>query len=261
MATNKLSKKGLSRAVLKAAAQSPFTVYPTAVGLISTMGMLMFGPVAAGVAAVGYSAAALGWLIEYGFNRDKHSRRFLKAMREKMDAEREHSLETLEQDLKQMGADKALNQLALFNDKFDNFQSVLEKRFDPMELTYARYLAIAEQVYLAGLDNLEQIYLSMKSVSALSVDNIEQQLEQLRHESGHADEIDALEKRLALFSEQQQRSDTLLRKNEIALTEIDNVTTKLANSKTQRGHADTSMDVAMDELADLAKRTAKYAIH
>jgi hypothetical protein len=122
-----------------------------------------------------------------------------------------------------------------------------------------RYLTIAEQVFLGGIDNLENICLVLRSISTIDADNIEWQLKNAR-EQDDQELQDTLNQRLQLRREQLDRADSLLAQNDKALTQLDHVTTKLANTKTEAGHAVMDIDDAMSELSNLIKRSDKYSI-
>ena len=255
----KFSKKTIKKAVLKDSVQSPVTIYPAVLGALGAISIAAFGVTATtiGIAIGGIALAFGGWLFEYLGRHQQYSLAYLKRLHKQMQQEREQKLAQIKSELESIKAPAAINQLQLFMSKFDNFKDILERKFSPQELTYGRYLGIAEQVFLAGLDNLDSYYLAIKSVSAVDIDNLQQKI---RHADEHHQsvEIDALKKRLVIYQQQLKKVEELKQQNEIALTELDHVTTKLANVQTQKGMADIDMDLAMEELSRMAHRAEKY---
>ncbi len=245
--------------MLKNSVQSPVAVYPAVLGILGLISVAAFGLTATtiGIAAGGLTFALGGWLFEYLGHHQKYSLAYLIRMHQQMQIESELKLAQIESELKSIDADQAINQLTLFKNKFNNFKDILERKFTPEELTYARYLGIAEQVFLAGLDNLDSYYLSLKSVSTVKPDYIEKRIQQLNQQTDFS-EIETLKKRLAIYQQQLTNVAEIQRQNEIALTELDNVTTKLANVQTKKGMADIDMDLAMEELARMAQRAEQY---
>lgn len=255
----KFSKKSIKKAVLKNSVQSPVAVYPAVLGVLGLVAVGAFGLTATtiGIAAGGITFALGGWLFEYLGHHQRYSLAYLKKMHQQMQIEGELKLAQIEKELKSIEANKAINQLNLFKSKFNNFKDILERKFSPEELTYARYLGIAEQVFLAGLDNLDSYYLSLKSVSTVKPDYLENRIQELSNQTDKS-EIETLQKRLAIYQQQLANVAELQKQNEIALTELDNVTTKLANVQTKKGLADIDMDLAMEELGRMAQRAEQY---
>lgn len=259
----KFSTKSVKKAVLNESLQSPVAVYPAVLGALGLVGIAAFGlsTVAIAIGAGGIGLAMGGWLFEYFGRHKKYSMLYLEKLHRQMLQQRVDKLRQIESDLHSIKANEALQQLKLFSAKFDNFTAILAKKFDPGELTYARYLGIAEQVFLAGLDNLENYYLTIKSVSAVDLRSLTARLDQLNGQADqakHEGEITALTKRLDLYHQQQHKVHQIQQQNETALTELDFVTTKLADVQTKKGMADLDMENAMQELARMASRAEQY---
>ena len=257
MSNFEFSNKQIKNVVLKESVQAPITVYPTAIGILGVAGMLLWGVNLFTIAAtaVGLGLAAINFGNEYFRRGHAHSIAYLNRLHDQMKYERNKKLISLKKDLSDMGAEDAVEQLALFSKKFDNFTSILKHKFAEHELTYSRYLGIAEQVFLAGLDNLEELFLALKSISAVDIGYLEEKL----NSASSDNEKRALHERLNMFNQQHKHVKALLEENEQALTEIDNVSTKLATVQTQRGNASVDMELAMQELNRMAKRASQYS--
>ena len=255
----KFSKKSIKKAVLSESLQSPVTIYPSVLGVLGAVGVLAFGvsSLTLGIVLGGAAIAVSGWLFEYFGRHQKYSLAYLEKLHLQMQQERDQKLTQIQQELNSINANEAKQQLSLFHNKFENFKSILVKKFDEKELTFNRYLGIAEQVFLAGLDNLENYYLTLKSISAVNVEQLRDRLSSLDADQD-AIEIDALQKRLDIYQQQLEKVNVIKQQNEIALTELDHVTSKLANVQTKKGLADLDMDNAMEELARMARRAEEY---
>ena len=55
-------------------------------------------------------------------------------------------------------------------EKYDNLAEILREKLNAGELTYSRYVAMAEQVFLSGLDFLKEAAMSLKSISKIDPD-------------------------------------------------------------------------------------------
>lgn len=166
----------------------------------------------------------------------------------------EHELDALEDT-------RPVYQLRAIREKRDNLAEVLNRRLDAGELTYARYVTTAQQVYLAALDNLHEVAIALKSISTIDDDYIDGRLEELGSEDaiGAAAERErsSLEGRRALQQTQESKVAEMLAQNESAMTAMDGTATALANAPIGRTPEDA--EAAMAALEELAQRAAKYA--
>ena len=178
--------------------------------------------------------------------------------------DQQSKLQTLVTDFQDLDFSQGASQLELLREKFENLSEIMKRRLNSGELTYARYLGMAEQVYLSALDNLHEVAVSLRSVSTINPDNIEQRLIELRHggeQSGEQkQESTALSQRASLYDEQQQRVARLIAQNESAMTVLDKTATALAETKTEKGQASMDAEAAIAELERLAKRVGSYAV-
>jgi len=140
---------------------------------------------------------------------------------------------------------------------------VLGRKLDVGELTYGRYLGIAEQVYLSAIDNLHEAALGLRAVHTIELDSIERRLEQLRAAaapgSAPSAELTSLVARRDLYTERKARVAELLAQNEVAMTEMDRTAVAIAGIKTTPDHGQLDLETAMAELARLAGRAHEYS--
>ncbi|NVJ58991.1 MAG: hypothetical protein HWE27_01310 [Gammaproteobacteria bacterium] len=255
------SKKAIKKKVIEETAKAPETVFPGTLVGIGAMSVIFFGLslLTGSILGLGILAYGLGWAYKYFIGRGELEKKYLEQVRERIHQASIEKLNQLKSGLKDLNGDHVSEQLNLLQSKFDSFSDILKQRFQEGEMTYLRYRGIAEQVYLSALDNIEDIYIALKSISTIDEARIKASIEQNRTE-GNLEKIEALTRRLELLEEQKQRISRLSTDNEKALTEIDKVSVKLAMTRTQKGQAETDLDYAMDELARIADKVNLYKV-
>ena len=170
-------------------------------------------------------------------------------------------------ELEGVGSTQGVAQLQMLMHKRDALAQVLQRRLDSGEMTYARYLATAEQVYLAAMDNLHDIAVALTSASGIDQAYIDQRLRAIHAgiQSGTAQaqtqtrERETLEARRSLLDDQLARVAALFAQNESAMTALDNTTAALAETRTTEGRARVGAEAAMAELERLAATTSRYS--
>lgn len=254
-----LTPGAIQKAVMGTTLQRPLTVYPATVGLLGGFYTLVFGsnPIALGALAAGGSVTLLNWMYEYFIKGDDHANQYVTYFRKELEKRRIETLNHLEKELKDINNDQAVTQVSLFRIKYENFHAILDRKLDPSEITYNRYLSIAEQVFLNGLDNLENAAIALKSISTIDRGRIARDMQNLDNDNSVAGQqrLAELKTRLSLKDEQINRVNELLLTNEKALTQLDHVATKLANIDTRQNRAHVDMEDAMQELQHLISRT------
>lgn len=263
MPKDPLSNRSIKNAVLKNTLQHPLVLYPTVTGVLAAVAGVIFnfGSLPFFIGAGGAMTAIGGWLFEYFARQEQHSKDYISEITEALNQEREKKIARLGSDLERVQCREGVKQLELLEGKYRNFEEILGTKLAPTEMTYFRYLGIAEQVYLAILDNLDKVYLALKSISAVDPEHLAVRLQKLDRNPSEqaAKEKETLSRRLALRQEQLDRASDLILANEHALTELDHVTAKIAGVQMNKGRADLDLDMAMEELRRLAERADQYA--
>lgn len=260
-----LAPVNIKKAIYSSAAQRPGTIYSATIASLAGMygAMFGFGPVVLGIAGVGAVASIASGFFEVLVRGDNHANNYVSEFRKGLAQRRAKSLKDLTQKLNKVDDIAGLKQVELFGDKYDNFVGILDQKLAPGELTYNRYLTIAEQVFLAGLDNLEAAALAVDSVSAIDTQHIEEEIAHLESLSSPSDiafgKLEQLKERRDLKSNQIKKYQSLLHDNEHALTQLDHVTTKIANINTQQGRAQIALEDAIGELKHLIDRADDYS--
>ena len=244
-----LKKKTLSRTI-----QRPISTYPTALGLLAGAWILGvgFSPIGLSLCIGGLGVGVVGWAYEHVVRGNVHALEIVNEYRDKLMNQRMESIQRLEHDLSETANKDALDQLKLLTTKFESFQTILDRQLSSTELTYNRYLAMAEQVFLNSLDNLVQFVLIMQSISAIDINRLNEKI------SG-GDDGESLKARKILWENNSEKCQKLLEKNEDAMTQLDHVASRLATIKTRDGRALVDMEAAMSELQILIDRVEKYA--
>ncbi len=173
----------------------------------------------------------------------------------------EEEMEKLVEALEELADARPTKQLKSLTQKRDNLADVLGRRLDAGEVTYARYLTTAQQVYESTLENLHEVAVAQRSISAIDGEYIDSRLAELaaRTTLTEADESEwkSLEGRRALRDSQEQKVAALLAENEAAMTLLDRTATSLANAPIGRTPEDAK--AAMAALEELADRASRYA--
>ncbi len=195
-----------------------------------------------------------------------HSAAFTKTVYRWIEAQEAAQLARLERlaaDFDELAFDKGATQLRLLRNKLESLTQVLKRRLDSGEMTYGRYLGMAQEVYGAALDNLHEVAVALRSVSSIDLDYVQSHLDELGRvgirSTDQEREFKALEERKNLLETTGKRVAQLMAQNASAMTVIDQTSAALAATRTEKGHATLDAETAMAELEQLARRAGKYA--
>lgn len=260
----RFSANAVRSAVLSASLQHPTVVYPGAVAMLGGLGLwLAGGPIALGVAAVGAGVAASAWIVNYLARKDVFAARYLQKAHQELLALRQAAMSSLEKELKDNRHSEALAQLQRFQQKMAAFEEVLGRKFGPSEITYGRFLGIADQVYLSGIDNLHAIALAQKGMKTVDEGYIEKRKKKLLDDPGSSPEeereVAGLQSQIDLLQQQRKRIDAYLAINETALAQLDASIAALAEIRSGATQSSLGMEAAMQELARIAAQAKDYS--
>jgi len=225
----------INKAVLSRTLQHPVTLYSTTVGCLSGLVAALWGSPAAVYMAIGGLAVGTGsWIINYFYRGDVFAAQYVREVQRALEEHKQKVCETAIAQLskyKEMrGAEdlvaQALEQFGKIQERYRMFQEMLADKLKPGELTYGKYLSAAEQVYLAVLDNLQDILPILESANGIDLDYIDERLAQLKcspplekgGQGGFSDEIKTLEERKELRDDQLRNIGVLLTDNEEAIS-------------------------------------------
>jgi hypothetical protein len=259
-----LSKRAIDWAVLSASVQHPAVVYPAAAGVLGGLGaaLLAASPAVIAGAAIGGGVALISLGVNCFLRRQHFASTYIARANQALAAYRASVLEHLDRDLREAGSREGRSQFERFGEKIKAFEEVLDDKLGRQELTYGRFLGIAQQVYLSGMDNLRQIAISMKSIQTVDEKYIGQRIAALKdgaQSDAKARERAGLEQQLALRKEQLKKIEDCLAENEQALAQLDLALAAIAEMKTGSSQADVNMETAMNDLQQIAKRARAYS--
>ena len=257
-----LSPDAIRRAVFGRSLQHPTVVYPAVLGLVGGLGAaLVWGsPLLVGAAAVAGGTAVAALVTNFFGRHDSIAGSYLESVRQRMARERQAHIADLGEDLKEVKAPDAVRQLERLVEKMGVFHTVLGERLSTGELTFARFSAIAEAVFLSGVDNLRAVHLAAKSLQAIDEAYLAKRLQEVsRPNSGDADgEEKGLRDQIEHARLLRERIRNRLGQNERALAELDRATAAVGEMKTGADRPSLDMETAMQELARIAQRSASY---
>lgn len=164
-------------------------------------------------------------------------------------------------DLDDLGFTEGAEQLRMLGEKYRNLAAILGRRLEAGEVTYGRYLGLAERVYLAAVENLRDVAILLRSISTIDPQGLALRIADLKKRKDFPvpEAIQAIEERRKLYEGQRRRIGTLLCQTEAAMTALDHTSAALAGNRTAKGLTDASIESAMQDLAALAHRTGRYA--
>lgn len=269
-ALDDFSTAAIKRAVRNESLLHPFTLYPTAIGMLSGLAAVLYDLPVLFLGMGGLLAAgAATSIISYFFREEAISGKYLEKLTREFQKKRQILLKNLQRDLDNCSTIKGAEhfgkqgceQFARVDQKYTRLKSLLDKKFSTGELTYGSFLGAAEQVYLSVLDNLLQIVSLMQGVETIDPEYIaarNQELQALNNVT-EADEreFEALKKRLELRTNQLGQINTLLTENEESMTVMDETVAAISELQIGKGLGKTDLQTAMDHLREIAGRT-KY---
>ena len=259
MTQTDLSPGAIKKAVLGQTLQHPTVVYPAVLGVLGGIGAAVVAgtPLILGAVAVAGGAAAVAFAVNYFARHDRIAGTYLAQLRQRMAEEREAHIADLAADLKAVKSNEGVRQLERISAKIKAFQEVLTERLSPSELTFARFSAIAEAVFLAAIDNLRAIHLALKTLAAIDEKYIAERLRQLKDGKDNA-EAQGLRDQLEQAAKLHERVKARLGQNERAMAELDRATAAVGEMRTGADRPTLDIETAMQELARIAQRSADY---
>ena len=256
-----ISTKSLEKVLLKNSLSSPYVTYPAVVALLGSMAGALFGftGIVMSLVASGAVMAAGGFTTEFALRREKNIKRIMLQLTKNMEERRELLVSDLKKEIAKLKLAPAEKQLKDFQLKFTMFVDVLDDRFSTTELTFMRYMNVAEQVYLSGMDNLRNAVISHKAISTTDVADLQARMSKLDVTDNQKLERAALTERINGYESTQKQIADLMLMNERALTMLDQVTQKLAHTQIEKGMADSDTESAMSELGRLGTMLSQYS--
>jgi hypothetical protein len=204
------------------------------------------------------------WAWKRFFKGDKFIDQYRDHLRQLLDDDTKRRRDELQQSLDAYGNKHASEQLEQFQNKIEVFIEILNMKFpDKNQLTYNRYFTIAQEVFLSGIDNLNEVLLIHRTLDAIDLDYIDRSLQRL--ESREQDAAAKRERNSLLLSrqqyqEQQQDIKNLMAQNEEALSKLDEAIVQVQDIKrsaNNEGHLD--MEASIEQLHRMAQQSFKFS--
>jgi len=265
------SKQAIDKAVLKTGLTHWLTLYPPAVGVPLGIAGFLFGAPVLSILGFGTLFLSLGSaVVNVFFRNETIAGQYISELNKKLKAHEKKVLQSLEKDLSALSdvdgardiAIQGVQQFDKIKVKYQNVKDLLEEKFSTNEMTFARFLGSAEQVYLGTLDNLRQVAATLKSMSSIDLSYIRQKLDDLsgrpEKESADLKEMQALQKRLTLWEEQIRLANDLLARNEEAMTKMEETTFAVSSLNTGSLFGEIDLESAMAQLQELARQAPIY---
>jgi hypothetical protein len=204
------------------------------------------------------------WAWKRFFKGDKFFDQYRNYLRQLLDEDTKRKRDNLQLSLDAYGNKHACEQLEQFQNKIDVFVEILNLKFpDKNQLTYNRYYTIAQEVFLSGMDNLNEVLLIHKTLDAIDMDYIERSLQRIVNR-----EQDAATKRerssLLLskqqYLDQQQDIKDLMAQNEEALSKLDEAIVQVQDIKrSSNNESQLDMEASIEQLHRMAQQSFKFS--
>ena len=206
-------------------------------------------------------------ICRFGFtvfiNGDNFVKKYINKLNKELEIQRENKLKDLYDNLTFYKCNKGMHQLDDFEIKFNNLVDMLDTKFINSQLTYQRYYGIAQDVYLGGIENLNEIITSYKILDNIDIDHIKTNIKKLSKNKNlqnyEVKELDALNRSNDLYNKQNEKIESLISQNSTALLDI---TTTLAGiseiKRKSNSSASVDMENSMNELQKLSNKLHLY---
>jgi hypothetical protein len=204
------------------------------------------------------------WAWKRFFKGDKFFDYYRDHLRQLLDEDTERRRHELQRSLEAFGNKHACEQLEQFQIKIKVFIEILDMKFpDKNQLTYNRYYTIAQEVFLSGIDNLNEVLLIHKTLDAIDVDYIErslQRLEKREQDDATKRERNSLLQSKQQYLDQQQDIKNLMAQNEEALGNLDEAIVQVQDIKrSANNEGQLDMESSMEQLHRMAQQSYKFS--
>jgi hypothetical protein len=211
-----------------------------------------------------FGSSAAGFVVNTLFKGPKFETQYVNYLHRLIDEHTAEKRKNLKEHLNTFGEKRAVLQLDQFDKKFEVLVEVLNQKFETTQLTYQRYYGIAKEVYLSGIDNLNNIVISIKTMKSIDLDYINFSLSEIEKKDKNnmavKKELDALLRSKESYSNLQDKIENILAENETALTQIEQTTIAISEiTRSKNNEAQTDMENSMKALEEMALRSTYYS--
>jgi hypothetical protein len=204
------------------------------------------------------------WAWKRFFKGSKFLDQYRDHLRQLLDEDTERRRHELQESLEAYGNKHACEQLEQFQIKNKVFIEIIDMKFpDKSQLTYNRYYTIAQEVFLSGIDNLNEVLLIHKTLDAIDIDYIERSLKRLERQEQDAAtkrERSSLLQSKQQYNDQEQDIKNLMAQNEEALSKLDEAIVQVQDIKrSANNEAQLDMEASMEQLHGIAQQSYKFS--
>ncbi|MFC4991725.1 hypothetical protein [Rubritalea tangerina] len=207
------------------------TLFPAAAGVL----MLLWGGLFASSIALVLGGLSLG--VSLGFlayqkkvKFPELSEKLVETLRNQQLKELKEKLSPLKTELEQLNCSQGAEQVHRLKIKFDDLSKMIQEKLSHDHANAARLNAIAEQLYLATIENLIQAKQILTSVANINEQYIDTQIQR-----AHSDEErESLLERKQVLKDGQHAAEDCIANNEVAMTKINQLSMQLAKSKNSK---------------------------
>jgi hypothetical protein len=204
------------------------------------------------------------WAWKRFFKGDRFFDKYRDHLRQLLDEDTERRRNELERSLEAYDNKHACEQLEQFQTKIRVFMEILDMKFpDKNQLTYNRYYTIAQEVFLSGIDNLNEVLLIHKTLDAIDMDYIDRSLQSLDSQEQNAAtkrERSSLLQSKQQYQNQQQDIKNLMAQNEEALSKLDEAIVQVRDIKrSTNNESQFDMETSMEQLHRIAQQSYKFS--
>jgi hypothetical protein len=204
------------------------------------------------------------WAWKRFFKGDRFSDQYRDHLRHLLYEDTKRRRHELQQSLDAYGNKHACEQLEQFQNKIKVFIEILDIKFpDKNQLTYNRYYTIAQEVFLSGIDNLNEVLLIHKTLDAIDINYIERSLKRLEardQDFATKKELNSLLLSRQQYEAQQQDIKNLMAQNEEALGKLDEAIVLVQDIKrSENNEGQLDMEASIEQLHRMAQQSFKFS--
>jgi hypothetical protein len=204
------------------------------------------------------------WAWKRYFKGDRFFEQYRDHLRQLLDEDTERRRIVLQQSLESYGNRHACEQLEQFQTKISVFIEILGLKFpDKNQLTYNRYYTIAQEVFLSGIENLNEVLLIHKTLDAIDLEYIERSLRRLEareQDTAAKREQSSLLQSKQQYHDQQEDIKNLMAQNEEALSKLDEAIVQVQEIKRSANNSSLpDMDASIEQLHRMAQQSYKFS--
>jgi hypothetical protein len=235
------SAGAVKRAVFKEAIQHPTTLYPAALSLLGAAYMLLvnLSPKSLGVAVISGLASVVSMIYHYFIRGESIAENYIKDLKERRDFHKEQEAGNIEEECRAAGFPEGEKEARELKTAYNQLYSFLRGKLEQQRkvMTAQRFLIMADETYLQGLQLLRKALLTFNVLKQIDVRKLEEEkrtfekelsLEEKKGDPSRAPIIEAFraklqshEKRLKLYVERKGNLEQLMAQCEILEAALD----------------------------------------